>query len=477
MRYAAQHAPSRVEVPRQTMRPKRTGYEFIPQLEADADLWGLKKEAEAPKVAASARKALTLEEVEAMLADSRTTQVPQPSTLPEMVQPQPPYPFAVGQAQAQGYHQPPQILQRPHQHHQQHQQTAAPRQQETPNYGAHHHPQILQRPRPPSQPEPSPQPAAAQAPTGPKHHRQHRQQPSGSTVQPRQILQNPNRLSGHGQPMAQGHQPAHGHARGSSLAGQVMTAEQFQQMPEEDKQRYLQEEEKRAKRNHKIHLLSKHNGIMTPQDKNFITRIQLQNLMTATGNVDAETPEEMLNEDFYYQVYNQIRGAPRQNPHQPANSFAQTYLFQTGGRFGRGRNARGADNHMQRMEQQVQRAVEAARAKPKNKQLVIEGSLGKISFSNSKTPKPLVNIKRMESESKPNTTARRASRPQDAAAERRTALKAIEQVYSCLMSMEDHVRHRPMDMGPAFEEWKAEADRMNATLWTAMRANEPFIAK
>ena len=52
---------------------------------------------------------------------------------------------------------------------------------------------------------------------------------------------------------------------------------------------------------------------------------------------------------------------------------------------------------MQRMEQQVQRAVEAAKTKPKNKQLIIEGSLGKISFSNAKTPKPLLNIKRRDS--------------------------------------------------------------------------------
>ncbi len=48
------------------------------------------------------------------------------------------------------------------------------------------------------------------------------------------------------------------------------------------------------------------------------------------------------------------------------------------------------------MEQQVQRAVEAAKNKPKNKQLIIEGSLGKISFSNAKTPKPLLNIKRAD---------------------------------------------------------------------------------
>jgi DNA topoisomerase 2-associated protein PAT1 len=244
------------------------------------------------------------------------------------------------------------------------------------------------------------------------------------------------------------------------------------QLSDADKEKYLADEAKRAKRNHKIHLLSKYNGLMTPQDKNFITRIQLQNLLTATGSVDADTPEDMLNEDFYYQVYNQIRGAPRQNPHQPANSFAQTYLFQTGGRYGGGsrRHPRGGDNHMQRMEQQVQRAVEAARAKPKNKQLVIEGSLGKISFSNSKTPKPLVNIKRpaVDAENKPNTGARRVPGPQGAAAERRATLRSIEKVYSCLMALEDHSR------SVGSHEWRMELERLNEELWKALRANEPW---
>ena len=94
------------------------------------------------------------------------------------------------------------------------------------------------------------------------------------------------------------------------------------------------EDAKRAKRNHKIFLLSKDNGLMTPQDKNFITRIQLQQLVTATGNPNEHGTDASISEDFYYQVHNQIRGGPRQHPGQPLSNFAQTYLFQTGGRHG-----------------------------------------------------------------------------------------------------------------------------------------------
>jgi len=87
------------------------------------------------------------------------------------------------------------------------------------------------------------------------------------------------------------------------------------------------------------------------------------------------------------------------------------------------------------MEQQVARAVEAAKARPKNKSLVMEGSLGKIAFSNSKTPRPLLNIKRVESDAKPRKTV--------TVADRKATLRSIEKVYSTLMQTEDHERRLP----------------------------------
>jgi hypothetical protein len=122
---------------------------------------------------------------------------------------------------------------------------------------------------------------------------------------------------------------------------------------------------------------------MTPQDKNFIQRIQLQQL------VSINSAEDNVNEDFYYIVHSAIRA--RSNPQQPLSQLAQTYLFRHGGRGNRRQ-----DNHLQRMEQQVARAVAAAKARPKASQLVLEGSLGKISFSNVKTPRPMLNIKKPE---------------------------------------------------------------------------------
>ncbi|TKA72698.1 hypothetical protein B0A55_06483 [Friedmanniomyces simplex] len=248
---------------------------------------------------------------------------------------------------------------------------------------------------------------------------------------------------------------------------------------------YLAEEAARAKRNHKIFLLSKNNGLMTPQDKNFITRIQLQQLLTATGGVDNEIgSDQQMAEDFYYQVYSQIRAG---GPGQPMSSsqFAQTYLLQTnGGRYGYGRNRqnqRGGDNHVQRMEQQVARAVEAARARPKNKSLVMEGSLGKIAFSNSKTPRPLLNLKRPDSEARLRHTMAKVG---NVTFDRKAALRDIEKMYTMLMRLEDHERKLPP---PPHEEsppevieghmrWRSEMQELNRGLWASLRVVEGIDA-
>ena len=321
-------------------------------------------------------------------------------------------------------------------------------------------------------------------------------QPTGSAPRgevPMVILQNPDRRppmhdgQGGGGPRPNFNGPGH-RSRPSDSRPIVTHPQQLAHLSEEERARFLAEDAKRAKRNHKIFMMSKDNGLMTPQDKNFITRIQLQQLVTATGNPNEHGTDTGLSEDFYYQVINQLRGAPRQHPGQPLSSFAQTYLFQTGGRHGgMRRQARGGDNHVQRMEQQVQRAVEAAKNKPKNKQLVIEGSLGKISFSNAKTPKPLLNFKRTESGpevNRPGTAARDRKAHGDAVVNRKTVLADIENVYSTLMKMDDHDRHIPPplrdDVDPELVglhmDWREKAMKLNAQLWRQLKVHEPIGA-
>ena len=344
-------------------------------------------------------------------------------------------------------------------------------------------------------PFPGPQIPQAELPasTARSAHIQQHNQPPGAPFVEAGRSNPPQRMPHQGQ-ARQPHMRIPANAPFPGPSGQVITHPQkLANLSEEERAAFLVEEAKRAKRNHKIHLLSRDNGLMTPQDKNFITRIQLQQLMAATGNANDQDPDAALTEDFYYQVHSQIRGGPRQNPHQPLNHFAQTYLFQTGGRTaGYNRRQNRGDNHMQRMEQQVHRAVEAAKLKPKNKQLVIEGSLGKISFSNAKTPKPLLNIKRHErhdsndSMHRPLSAAQQSGSHKEANArnpsDRKTVLKNIEGVYSILMKLEDDSRkeppppldHNDSNKGDKHTEWLNEMRAWNEKLWDALKVLEPI---
>ncbi|TKA32678.1 hypothetical protein B0A54_15482 [Friedmanniomyces endolithicus] len=414
----------------QAPRPPRTGYEAykqpggMPKLEADASIWGQPMGKKTPVPAdqqprqdsSAGRKMMSLEEVEAMMREqSRPTPPEQDSErqaqgLRDMLGlggPAPP---------PQEQPRPMQILQRPHQ----------PQQ---PPQGSYIRADILQRHQSPLPPGPHSQDLGH--PPHPTHMQQQRPPPPRAPAV--QSLRGPPHR-----------QHDISHQRGPSYTGPPITeAHQMQQMSPSTRAAYLSEEAARAKRNHKIFLLSKNNGLMTPQDKNFITRIQLQQLLTATGGVDSEVgSDQQMAEDFYYQVYSQIRAG---GPGQPMNSsqFAQT-------------------------------THEAARARPKNKSLALEGSLGKIAFSNYKTPRPLLNLKRPDSEAKMRPPTAKVG---GVTFDRKAALRDIEKMYTMLMRLEDHERKLPPppqeDSPPEVIEghmrWRAEMQELNRGLWASLR--------
>ena len=439
-------------------KPKKTGYEkykdpgYIPEIQAKSKVWGTKPQpltqdgpsqsAGVKPEAPAARKMMSLAEVEAAMRAQN-----QPAPMPQ---------------QAPGFieHRYPQDYQQPVPNY------GPPPQQQFPGHSAPLHHQEIHTPR--------------------QHQRMPpKQEPPKQAQPPFQILQNPNRAQHSPQPSQERVQtqvpPSAGQfppPPGRPVASQ---SEQLKSLSDEQKKAYLEDDAKRAKRNHKIFLLSKGNGLMTPQDKNYITRIQLQQLVTATGNSGDADPEAALSEDFYYQVYSQIRGAPRQHPTQPLGHFAQTYLLQTGGRLNNRRQPIHGENHMQRMQQQVQRAVEAAKLKPKNKQLIIEGSLGKISFSNAKTPKPLLNIKRPESaDARPSTSKKNPAEVRTS--DRKTVLRDLETVYQDLMHMEDHERQVPpppsdgdADASQRHMEWQQKMQALTSKLWHDLKVLEPIV--
>lgn len=479
MFFKARQPSARLSPPNPEARPAKTGYEryaepsYIPNLEANASIWGPRpdtrafqpdnsQQPQAPTISAAARKMMSLEEVEAMMrSQPKLSKIPTqplrtaqfgyaPAAPPSQVSSQAQHEAQVVSRVPQGMHFPPGI--RPQS------QINAP----LPDMNQHQHPG-----------PPIPAMISAEMTQAHVQHPMHSVRGFDSSNRQTQVLPSVTNLP-RPPPMMQP-QP-----RGSIVNNRVMTLpQQMMQMSEADRDRFMDEEARRAKRNHKIQMLSKDNGLMTPQDKNFITRIQLQQLVTATGGLDEHGPEAALAEDFYCQVYSSIRGAPRQNPDHLLSHFAQTYLHQTGGRLGNRRPGRGGDSHMRRMEQQVQRAVEAAKAKPKNKQLVIQGSLGKISFSNSKTPKPLLNLKRNDS-----TDSRIPKmRATDTDTSRKAALRDIEALYATLLKMEDHERRippPPNEESSADEfqhnmEWRQTLQELNTSLWSEMKVMEPII--
>ncbi|KAF9894733.1 hypothetical protein FE257_006623 [Aspergillus nanangensis] len=450
-------------------QPKRTGYEkysdpgYIPDLQAKSSIWTMQKQPEpVPQLIPQARKMMSLEEVEAQLRHHGVPPslgqhpVSLPQSMPELSQSlQRPPGLPEGMAQL-----PPEFLQA--------------------QFAKGVPPAQLMH-QPPMAPEPFHFPA--HAPNAPLHMLQNANLPPQHMVPPPQRQPMPPQAPRqHQQPAQPAVSQGPRGANNNSLP-LITNPHQLMNLTEDQRIAYLMEDAKRAKRNHKIFLLSKGNGLMTPQDKNFITRIQLQQLVAAAGNTGNGDLEAILSEDFYYQVYSQIRGAPRQHPHQPLGHFAQTYLLQTGNRLGGHgrRQVQSADNHMQRMQQQVQRAVEAAKAKPKNKQLIIEGSLGKISFSNAKTPKPMLSIKRPES-SEGGKTAKKPH-TELSLSDRKSILTNIESAYGTLMEMEDMERTMPPppeeDDAEAIQhhmEWRQGVRSLNQKLWQQLKVMEPIVS-
>lgn len=468
---AAAVAPQQDHVPAATIDPttKRTGYEkysepgYIPDLQAKSSVWGNTQPQPQPQpqpkpeaspipagIPGPGRKMMSLEEVEAQLRIHN-----QPALVQGLPQhyPDPSYP-----RHPQNFQAPPEFAAIPPEVLRAHLEKGG----------------LPQIPHPPSG-VPELYGGPAPIPGAPLHMLQ-------NNFPAQNMPSQGPRYTGPPQGQRAQHVPPPS-SRGPNGGLPVITnPQQLMHLTEEQRNAYLVEDAKRAKRNHKIFLLSRGNGLMTPQDKNFITRIQLQQLVAAAGNVADSDPEAVLAEDFYYQVYSQIRGAPRQHPHQPLGHFAQTYLLQTGNRLGghRSRQAfQGADNHMQRMQQQVQRAVEAAKAKPKNKQLIIEGSLGKISFSNAKAPKPMLNIKRPDS----SDGARPKKLQSDLSlSDRKSILTNLESVYSALMSLEDMERTMPpapeegdADAIQEHLEWRQKVHSLSQKLWRALKVMEPIV--
>lgn len=207
------------------------------------------------------------------------------------------------------------------------------------------------------------------------------------------------------------------------------------------------------------------NGLMTQWDKNFVMRVQLQQVVT----------EDPYNEDFYYQVHSAIQS--RNNPEQPLNALANTYLFQTGQRGGRDRRGH-QENPLKRMQQQVQQAVSSAREHPKREKIQAEGALGAISVGGVKRPKKALNLSLQLS----LPGKEHAPRSELYSKNQKHLLKKMEDVYATLLDIESAERSRPND-AEELTKWEENREVRCAELWENLQVlapvdaegNQPFI--
>ncbi|KAF9218260.1 hypothetical protein BS17DRAFT_193009 [Gyrodon lividus] len=148
-------------------------------------------------------------------------------------------------------------------------------------------------------------------------------------------------------------------------------------------------EEKRRRKAAKIAHMSRYNDLMTQSDKDFITRIQVSQLVT----------QDPYAEDFYAQVYGAIIRS--RMGLQPGADSERVLKFGSGGGVGLGMPGQKAGGRrpsaMQKMEAQVERIVSNARLREKEKGLhslhSLQGALGRTSGRSYKAaPRQLLQV-------------------------------------------------------------------------------------
>ncbi|GAA5991415.1 hypothetical protein JCM10908_003303 [Rhodotorula pacifica] len=147
-------------------------------------------------------------------------------------------------------------------------------------------------------------------------------------------------------------------------------------------------EQMRKRKAMKIASMAKHNNLMSNSDKDFITRIQVSQLLTDDPYAD----------DFYFHIMAAIK-ASRQTAILAATGGPgpqlgpQQNLASAGPAANRRPNRR--DNAMNRMAQNVQRLVDIAKKRNMHESntLSLDGALGKIATRTRSAPRPLLQVR------------------------------------------------------------------------------------
>ncbi|EGO22680.1 topoisomerase II-associated protein [Serpula lacrymans var. lacrymans S7.9] len=258
-------------------------------------------------------------------------------------------------------------------------------------------------------------------------------------------------------------------------------------------------EERRRRKAAKIAHMSRYNDLMTQSDKDFITRIQVSQLVT----------QDPYAEDFYAQVY----GAILRSRLGLQSQDERVLKFGSGGGVGLGLAQKGGGRRqsaMQKMEAQVERIVSNARLREKEKALhSLQGALGKTSGRSYKAaPRQLLQVEaanattptmsgahpHISKEDAIETNGEGAAR--EAAKLGREALGAaagtdgvvkmeplaqrqvlviLESLYDLVLSVEQLRRDQPPEEDEvAFNAWQMSYEDLTEQLWINLKVMVPL---
>ncbi|UZJ52791.1 hypothetical protein CBS101457_002111 [Exobasidium rhododendri] len=260
-----------------------------------------------------------------------------------------------------------------------------------------------------------------------------------------------------------------------------------------------EEERKRQIRLSKISAMSKYNNLMTLSDKDFITRIQVSQLVTS----------DPYSEDFYAHIFFALRGGATGNPGLMGKKAATTDIptATTGkGRARKQQQASKRDTAMIRMQQQVERIVQnrKERIEKSTQGVALEGALGRVSLSSTKQPRQMLQVDSVKKEK--DSIAKQGEEEgtghaQDAvrqalqgaslgshqdglqkrpALTKMEVLGILENLYDLVLSLEQWRRNAPAsaadesDESEAVLEWRHKRDSLTAQLWSELRVLEPL---
>ncbi|KZP01693.1 hypothetical protein CALVIDRAFT_15815 [Calocera viscosa TUFC12733] len=231
-------------------------------------------------------------------------------------------------------------------------------------------------------------------------------------------------------------------------------------------------EAKRRRKAEKLAHMARRNELMSQGDKDFITRIQVSQLVT----------EDPYADDFYAQVFGAI---VRARIGEGAAGEAVIKFGDVGVGMGIGRGAGRREKAMERMRQQVEKLVQHAKNREKEKSADQEKhirALGKLSSRTSKVaPRPLLQVKDFMASPPVTPTSERGRSGsigdhKAAPMSYREILLRIEKLYNLVLQLEQKRREEPQDEDKEVERhiWEGEYAALVKQAWDELHVMDPL---